>query len=416
SKVRGLQVHNQGVDQAEAGQRTAINFQGLDRAGVIRGDVVALPGSLVPSYMLDIGFEYLPGNSKPLKNRTRVRFHTGTSEVLGVLALLDCEELAPGERTIAQIRLERPLSVVRDDRFVTRSYSPVYTIGGGAILNPVAPKHKGLTPQNLADLKILEGDDLEGIIALHLQAAGYGGLTFSTLKVMTNLTEKNLTAILQNMMSRREIIQTDKERRVFIHAAKYGQLERELQACLQAYHQAYPLKSGMSKEELRSKFPLLGDGKLFVLVLNQLVRDNRVVQEENSVRLVKHQVSLGIDQTEARRQIMTAYTEGGLSPPYFRELVRTLDLNSQQARDVLLLLVEEKALIKAKEDLYFDAQSISNLKEKLVEFLAAQGEITTPQFKEMTGVSRKYVIPLIEYFDSQNVTLRIGDVRRLRKA
>ena len=416
SKVRGLQVHNQSVDRAEAGQRTAINFQGLDLAGVNRGDVVALPETLVPSYMLDIGFEYLPGNTKPLKNRTRVRFHTGTSEVLGVIVLLDREELAPGETVIAQVRLEAPLSVVRDDRYVIRSYSPVHTIGGGTILNPMAPKHKRLRDEVMADLKALKSEDPEAVIGLHVAAAGYRGLAFNALKVMTRLADKQLTTVLQNMMSRKVIVQTDKERRIFVHGDKYAQLEGELRSNLQAYHQAFPLKSGMSKEELRSKFPHLGGGKLFVLVLNQMVRTKEVVQEENSVRLADHKVSLGMDQAEARQQIREAYGQSGLTPPYFRELIRSQEMDPDQARDVLLLLVEEGVIIKAKEDLYFDAASVDQLKAKLVDFLVAHGEISTPQFKEMTGVSRKYVIPLIEYFDAQNITIRIGDVRRLRKA
>jgi len=416
SKVRGLQVHNHSVERAEAGQRTAINFQGLDRAAARRGDVVALPGSLMPSYMLDVSFEYLAGNTKPLKNRTRVRFHTGTSEVLGVLTLLGREELLPGEKAIVQVRLESPLSVVRNDRYVIRSYSPVYTIGGGTILNPMAPKHKGLGAEALEHLKALEGDDPEEIIGLHLEATGYGGISFSTLKVMTNLTDKNLNTALQGMLSRRRIMQIDKDRRVFIHAAHYQRLEKEMHACLADYHQAFPLKSGMSKEEWRSKFPQLGAGKLFMLVLNKMVRDKTVVQEENSVRLAAHKVSLGMDQAEVRQKILAEYEGSGLTPPYFREVVKNMELDPGQARDVLLLLVEEGVIIKTKEDLYFSTKSIDQLKGRLVEFLTVRGEISTPQFKEMTGVSRKYVIPLIEYFDSQNVTIRIGDVRRLRRA
>ena len=142
SKVRGIQVHNQSVNNAEAGMRTAVNFQGLEKASVNRGDVLSNPSALKLSYMLDVCFNYLNSNKKPVKNRAQIRFHTGTSEVLGILILLDKDELLPGEAAVAQLRIDSPLALIKDDRFVIRSYSPIRTIGGGHILNPIPQKHK----------------------------------------------------------------------------------------------------------------------------------------------------------------------------------------------------------------------------------------------------------------------------------
>jgi selenocysteine-specific elongation factor len=171
----------------------------------------------------------------------------------------------------------------------------------------------------------------------------------------------------------------------------------------------------MPKEELKSKFPPLLTSKLFNLTLNQMTKENEIAQEENIIRLASHAVSLGTKQADVKDKILKTYLNAGLEPPYFKELAKSLDIDAKRAKDVLMHLVSEGTIVKVKEDLYFHAEAINRLKKKMVEFLGTQGEITTPQFKEMTGVSRKYVIPLAEYFDSTNVTLRVGDVRKLRK-
>ena len=415
SKVRGVQVHNRSADTAESGMRTAINFQGLDKAAVNRGEVLSTPGSLVPSYMVDVSFHYLASNQKPLKNRTLVRFHTGTSEVMGYLMLLEQDELPPGHSAIAQLRLDSPVAIVKEDRFVVRSYSPVRTIGGGHVLNPAPQKHKRLKPEVIQKLQDLTSNDPVVIISYHIEQAGYSGVSFSHLKIMTNLPDKQLETQLQHLLSQKKIIQTDKENRIFIHQTTFDTLQQKFTEHLTDYHSVNPLKAGMPKEELKSKFPLLTDVKLFNQVINQMIKSRQIVQEENMVRLASHRISLGQDQADVRQKIIKTYQGGGLQPPYFREVIKKLDADPKHVQDVMMLLVEEGQIVKTKDDLYFDASAVENLKTRLVEFLKSNGEITTPQFKEMTGVSRKYVIPLIEYFDAKNVTLRVGDSRKLRR-
>jgi selenocysteine-specific elongation factor len=415
SKVRGIQVHNQSANTAEAGMRTAINFQGLDKTAVKRGDVLSTPGALISSYMVDVSFHFLAGNKKPLKNRSLVRLHTGTSEVLGHLILLEQDELSPGQTVVAQLRLDSPLAIVKDDRFVVRSYSPVRTIGGGHVLNPIPQKHKRLKENVIQGLQNLADNDPETIVSYYIEQAGSGGVSFSQLKIMTNLTDKQLETILQHLLSQKTVIQTDKEHRTFIHQTTFDTLIQKSAAYLGKYHHDNPLKAGMPKEELKSKFPRLSNSKVFNLLLNQMIKSRQIVQEENTIRLESHRVSLGEDQADIRDSILKTYLKGGLQPPYFRELVKTLNADPNRAKDVLMHLVDEGQIIKTKDDLFFHAKAVDELKKRLIDFLKSQGEITTPQFKEMTGVSRKYVIPLIEYFDSKNVTLRVGDSRKLRK-
>ena len=415
SKVRGVQVHNQGVQTARAGMRTAINFQGLERETVNRGDVVAAPGTLTPSYMLDAVLNSLPGNEKSIKNRAKVRFHTGTSEIMAMVVLLDREELLPGESALVQIRPETPLSLVRDDHYVLRSYSPVRTIGGGWIINPIPEKHKRNRDNVLQQLSALTAREPEKVVESQVRTRGFEGCAYRDLRIMTNLAEKQLDQILQALMSRQRILQVDKDKRTFVHQTAFEALQAKAVDHLRAYHAKNPLRQGMSREELKSRLPAAMDVKLFTLLLNHMIRQQVLAQKEDIVHLQEHQVSLAEDQQSVREQILATYEQAGLTPPYLKEVCQTLKTNERQARQVVDLLVKENLLVKIKEELYYHHAPLAQLREKLVDYLVRNEEISTPQFKDMTGASRKFVIALIEYFDNIQLTLRVGDLRKLRK-
>ncbi|WP_028324775.1 selenocysteine-specific translation elongation factor [Desulfatirhabdium butyrativorans] len=415
SRVRGLQVHNKGVDVAHSGMRTAVNFQGLEKTAVNRGDVLSNPDALFPSYMLDVSFHLLPGIKKPVKNRTRIRFHTGTSEILGNLILLDREEIQPGETVYAQLRLDAPVVTVKDDRYVIRSYSPVRTIGGGAILNPIARKHKRFREEILQHLAGTAGGSPEELIALQIQDGGYDGLSFSALRVVTNIADKLLENGLQQLLNRKTIVLAERDKRIYVHADHVDGLRKRLLESLDAFHRQYPLKPGMSKEELKSKLPADIGQRLYHVLLAEMVKHKEITEESNLVRKADHAVSLAADQTEVRNRIEQTYRTAGLTPPYFKEFCKSENLDPPKARDVLQLLIDEGRIVKVKEDLFFHGDALMVLRQKLVAFLTAHGEIAAPQFKDLTGgASRKYLIPLLEYFDSKNVTIRVGDTRKLR--
>ncbi len=414
SKVRGIQVHNESVMRAEAGMRTAINFQGLEKHVVSRGDVLSVPDALMTSYMVDVSLIFLKSNKKAIKNRTRIRFHTGTSEILGLLILLDREKLEPGETAVAQIRLDTPVALVKEDRYVLRSYSPVRTIGGGEILNPVPMKHKRNRPEVIRSLESLRELAPDEVTVLHIRESGYTGVSFAGLKVMTNTADKQLDNILQQFLSSQQIILVDRENRTYVHRETLDDLKNEAMDFLTKYHQSNPLKAGMPREELKSRLPSPVGIKLYNLLVNAMIKEGLIVQEEENVRLSTHQVSLKADQTVIRDKLLKIYKESGLTPPNLKELPKTLDVEPSGLRDVLNLLTKEGRIVKVNEELYFDSSAIDHLKEQLVSYLKKHEEISTPDFKNMTGLSRKYLIPLIEYFDSKNVTIRIGDIRKLR--
>lgn len=415
SKIRGLQVHDQQVDTAEAGMRTAINFQGIEKAVVNRGDVVARADSLKNSYMLDVELILLKSNVRPLKNRDRVRFHAGTNALPCNVILLDREELKPGETAFVQLRLDTPVACVKDDRFVIRSYSPVRTLGGGRVLNPLPNKHKRFKPEINVHLQRLASGDDETLIAVHAQDAGYAEVSYADLPVLTNLSGKQLDKALQSLLSRQILIQTDKENKRYIHQQTLESFQQKTTDILTVYHAEQPLKAGMSKGELNSKFPPELSDRLFNQLLHMMTKAGLAALTDNTIRLPGHKVTLKADQDEIKQKITRTYVAGGLQPPYFSELAKSLNLDAKEAKNVLMLLVGDGTMVKVKEDLYFHGDAVRDLRQRLIDHLKANGEINAPQFKEMTGASRKYTIPLLEYFDGENLTIRIGDVRKLRK-
>ncbi|MCD4674609.1 MAG: selenocysteine-specific translation elongation factor [Desulfobacula sp.] len=415
SKVRGIQVHSSGVDSAGPGTRTAINFQGLDKESVNRGDILSTPDTLIESYMVDAQFLYLKSNAKPARNRTRIRFHSGTSEILGYMILLDREELLPGDDAPVQFRLESPVCCIKDDRYVIRSYSPVKTIGGGAILNPATQKHKLFDKNVIQGLTNLLLDDNELTLSFFLSLKGYQGLSFARLRVMTNIPDKKLAASLQKMLAKQQVIQTDKEKQIYVNGSFFDNFKEKIIQKLTTFHADNPLKEGMPTQELKSKFQYIDDAKFFNILFTKLSKENLIVLDKNIIKLSTHEVALQVDQHAVKEKIKKIYQASGLTPPFFRTICQDLDIDKKNATAVLHMLIDEKSIIKTKDDLYFGAGEINSLEQKLTAFLKENESITTPEFKDMTGVSRKYVIPLIEYFDSVNLTIRVGDTRLLRR-
>ena len=417
TKVRGLQVHNEDVQEVLPGQRTAINLQGIERLLIQRGDVIATPGALVATHMVDVHLDLLKSAPRPLKNRAKIRFHTGTAEHLATIVLLDQEEVKAGSKAFAQIRLDHPIAALRGDRFVLRSYSPVQTIGGGSILHPLPRKHKGHDKRDaaVALTTLLEADE-PSIVVWHVKDALSGGISEEELRVRANVPPKVLDKALQNFMNQKKVILYDKDNRRLLHSETLEKLKQIVLEALADHHQRFPLKTGMAKEELSAQLPPLVDTKLYNFILRQLADSDQVAQEMEWVRLTSHKIDLTKNEEIIRQKIEKTFRDAGLQPPFFKEVAAGLPGTARQHQDVLEWMLSQGILVKVKEEIYFHAAVLSELQQRLISFLKEQGEMSTPQFKDMTGASRKYTIPLLEYFDAQKVTIRIGDLRRLRES
>jgi selenocysteine-specific elongation factor len=378
-----------------------------------RGHILATKDSMKPTFMVDVVLDLLASAPRKLKNRAKVRFHTGTCEIISTVVLLDRDELEPGQTCFAQIRLDEPTAVLRKDRYVLRSYSPVRTIGGGEILNALPRKKKRFSDISLTEMKSLHQGDPAGIVELFVGQGRFLGMEQDALPFLTNMSRKQLEDILKGLMAKNQVVRFDKENRVLIQADFLEKARKELLDTISEYHRKFPLKVGLPKEELRSRTTGSRNPKLFNFLISQLTKEGRIVLEKDLARLEGHRVTLAADQQKTRKEIEEIYVKSGLQPPYFKEIKDKFPDNT--AFEVLELMHKEGSLVKVKEDLYFHKRAIEKLEKDLVGFLKEHREITTPQFKDMTGASRKYTIPLIEYFDGSQVTVRVGDSRVLRR-
>ena len=266
------------------------------------------------------------------------------------------DELAPGDAAAVQVRLDTPVTLVKEDRYVIRSYSPVRTIGGGQILNPIPTKHKRFRTDISEALNALAEMPPEDVIGFHARQAGFRGTEHNELRLVTNLPDKKLDTAISALLSRRDLIMIDRERRLYVHADTYAYLRQMVLDQLAAYHAKNPLKAGMPREELRSKFPTAIHPKLPPQVLNQMLKGQELSAEEDTIRLASHKVSLAGDQSLLKEKILKAYVRGGITPPYFKDVCKSLEVAPREARDVLQLLVEvaltEDEELKARVPLF----------------------------------------------------------------
>ncbi len=421
AKIRGIQVHSQDVDQVEAGHRTAINLQGAEVADIGRGMVAAPPGALLPGYMLDAEFHYLSANTKALKHRSRVRVHLGTTEVLGRISLLDRDEAAPGDKVFAQILLEEEVAVWPQDRFVVRSYSPVYTIGGGVVLGNISlRKRKRLQDddrrENSRIYTILQQGTLEEKILFFLQESREQGLTADALAVRLGLFGNNLKKVLQPLISSKQIAVVDSASQRYIVAVVAEEIKAMLLHELKEYHASHPLVPGVVREELRTGLYRPVDAKVFHYCLTELLKKGEIVQEDSLLRLRGHEVALKADEKELERELLEWFAAMGLKTPTIKETMEKFaEYPAQMIKEVMNIHLRDGRLIKISESLYYAKEIFDPLVEKVIHYFAENEKMDAQAFKEMTGLSRKFSIPILEYLDRAKITMRVGDSRILRK-
>src|SRR5262245_7574356 len=411
AKVRGLQTHGAPVGEALAGQRTAVNLQGLERAAVERGDVVGLAGTLVSSALVDGTLELLADAPRPLKSRDRVRFHTGTSEIMARALLLDRAELAPGERAFARFRLEAPLVSVPGDRFVIRSYSPIVTIGGGTLLDVDPPRFKRKAPALVAHLALLERGTPEEVVEEHVRHIGAGGARVTALAGRAPFGPERLRELLSALEKAGRVLAV--ERDWFLHPESFGRLRGLAMGALEQFHRANPLRSGMSREELRGRAGA-PDERVFAHLLGVLGGEGMVRVDRDKVSLATHVVRLSQEQRRVVDQVEREFLDAAAAPPSPEEALGRAGVSGSEDHELFQYLVEAKRLVRVKESLFFHASALDTIQDKVVAYLREKKEIGPGDIKDLLGISRKYAIPLLEHLDTRRVTVRQGERRVLR--
>ncbi len=415
ARVRGIQVHGESVGRAVAGQRVAMNVAGVERDRISRGDIIAAPGTLTVTDRFDARFTYLgvPGDDKTFESGARVHVHHGTREVLGRVLLIDHAELRPGESGFAQVRLEEPLAPRYDDRFIVRSYSPVYTIGGGVVLDALPPRRTTLKPNELHLLEALLAHDLSqastGLLASRAvpmtSAEVAAALGVPRAKVADELNQ----AALERLKVGNDTYYLTVEARDALLAA----IERELLA----FHEADEKATGITTAALRDRVDRRVQGRVFDALLEAAERAGIAVREKGNVRHPQAAVSALAAEAEAMETLCPIIEAAGTTPPAFAELLASTGIDASVARKALAKLVAEGRLVRVSSDFHFAPAAVAQVRTALERHFASRPQgATTSELREALGLSRKYAIPLLEYLDSQGVTRREGDVRTLRGA
>ena len=411
AKIRGLQTHSRMVTESSAGQRTAVNLQGVERAAVERGNVLGLAGTLVPSVLVDGALELLPEAPRPLKSRDRVRVHTGTSEIMARVLLLDRPELAPGQSAFARFRLEAPLVALPGDRFVMRSYSPMVTIGGGMLLDIAPPRFKLKAPAHLAHVRLLAEGSPDTTVEEHVRHAGGAGVRVGPLSGRVPFGPERLRGLLDALQSGGRVVAIDRD--WFVHPESLTRLRGLTIATLEQFHRASPLRPGMSREELRGRAGA-ADERVFAHLLTTLEAEGVVRADRDKVRLASHEVRLTAEQQKAADRLEQDFLSAAAAPPSPEEALARAGLSGDEEHELFQVLLEARKLVRVKESLYFHAQALDAIQDKLVTMLRERKEIGPGDIKDLLGISRKYAIPLLEFFDSRRVTTRVGERRVLR--
>ncbi len=415
ARVRGLQVHNDSVKEAVAGQRTAVNLQGIEKADLERGEVLVTPGRFPTTHMLDITLRLLDDAPRPLKNRARVRCHVGTSEIMGRVILLDCEEVQPGDEVFAQLRLEAPTVAAQQDRYVLRSYSPIQTIAGGMILNASPAKHKRHRPPVLAQLTTLRDGTVADSLTVHLSEAAYAGLKWSEFLLRSPLNETTLRSVVDTLQQQGIGVAIERTPPWLLHSEQHAKARTQILQLVEEFHRDNPLKPAMFTEELRSKFPRMED-KVFAAILQELTTSGELEVSRDKVKLSHHTVTLA----PARQAVVDAlerdFLQAQYQPPSVDEALSAQKLTHADDRELLQVLVDQQKLVRLKGDIFYHREVIEDIERRLCAYLEQQPDITAGEFRDLLQISRKYAIPLLEHFDSQRLTARVGDKRVLRMA
>jgi len=413
-RVRGIQAHGAKTDIGQAGQRLAVNLQGIDLDQAHRGDVVVPAGLFRTTRRVDVRLDHLASASRDLKHRSTVRFHSGTSEVTAQVILLEHDQLLPGSTGYAQLRLEEPLLLVSGDPYLIRATSPSVTIGGGIVLDPFPPARRRRSEDALKLLEALDATEHQKTCTLIVTQSLLSGISFDEIVLRSGISRKQAETALQGLLAAGELVQMTREPRIFLARTAFNSLKLLLLDELSSYLTANPLKEGIGKEELKTRIPKRSDQRFFAPLIADLEKEAKLLVERELVRPVGAQKQSTAQSTNLGARICTLLAERGIEPPTIKELAGITGSTEKEVRDHLAVITREGALTRVSGDIFYDSSVLNTIREQLVRHLEARQEIIPSEFRELTGLSRKFMIPLLEYFDSQKLTIRIGDKRILR--
>jgi selenocysteine-specific elongation factor len=402
-RVRGIQAHGKSVEQALAGQRTALNLAGATTEELARGMMLAPPSTFLATSRIDVQLSLLP-SAKPLRDRARVHFHSYTSETIATVVLYGKKQLRPGASAFAQLRLSKPALLLPGDRFIMRQFSPVVTIGGGVVVENAPPKRIKNATDYAHSLEMLSQGSRAGGLHARITASGSRGLAIAEAVARTGWRAQ---VIISAASADPEIVRIGD---IFISRPAFELIRKDLTSALETFHKRNPLVVGMSKEELRGGFSAIAP-EVFDHVLNEIVRAGKIELAGELVRLAGRGVVMKDEEAESKKIIEAAFANAGLIVPALKDVLAGLKVDKLRAQKIVTLLLRDKVLVKISDDLVFHRDALLDLRKRMALEKAKSPRLDVARFKDLTGVTRKYAIPLLEYLDREHVTRRVGDER-----
>jgi len=400
-RVRGVQVHGAPAEVAVAGQRTALNLAGLSTEDLARGMTLATADTFRSTSRVDALLSLLP-SAKPFKDGARVHFHAYTSETIAEARLYGTKQLKPGYEAYAQLRFAVPMLLLPGDRFIVRQFSPVVTIGGGLVLDASPATRKQRAEDATAFLNTMRHGSPEQVLAARVARRGAIGLRLDDVPGEMNIRREETS----KLAAKAGLLDCDQ---VLVAPAAYAEAKADVLQAVRKFHGANPLVAGMSKEELRDRVNL--GPEVFYSVLGKLAEEKKLEVAGELVHLPGRGVLMKDEETESKKIIEQAFASAGLKVPSLKEVLAGLKVDKIRAQKIVTLLLRDKILIKISEELVFHQSALMDLRHKIAALKNTAPKIDVARFKELTGVSRKYAIPLLEYLDRERVTRRVGDER-----
>lgn len=409
-RVRGVQSGGKTLERAIAGQRTAVNLAGIDHAEVKRGMSLAAPGRFRTTRRLDVRLALLP-SARKLKHRANVHFHSGTAATVAEVLLYGRGALEPGQSALAHLRLQEEMLLQAGDRFIVRQFSPVITIGGGAVLDPLARRPTLRDAGRAGFLEILEGGKRNEVFAAMTERALLG-ITQEEIAARTGWSEREIRETAQGLVAAGRVKSVSQEPLILVARKAFDEVSRKISERVERFHKENPLLPGIAREDLRSSLGKRVREETFGAALEELVAGKKLELQGEIVKRAGAEISLQPEEARAKEQIEKAFSEAGLAVPSVKEVLTRLSVETKRAEKLLQILLREKSLVRVSPELIFHREALGRLKEMLGAHKKAKGErISVPGFKELTGITRKYAIPLLEYLDRERVTRRAGDER-----
>jgi selenocysteine-specific elongation factor len=405
-RVRGVQVHGNPAEQTIAGQRTALNLAGASTEELSRGMMLAPPDTFHCTHRIDVSLSLLP-SAKPLKERARVHIYAYTSETIAEVRLFGAKQVKPAETTLAQLRMQDPSLLLPGDRFIIRQFSPVVTIGGGVVLDS-RPQAKAKAESVVPFLEALAAADTESALKARVIRRSEQGLSLSEAVSESGMPANVVEKYLSGPIQKGEIVDTGE---LFVHVPAFESLKILVTSTVERFHNKNPLVGGISRKELQESLTV--GPSIFSAALESLVKAKKLEILSQLVRLSGRGVVMKDDEAESQRTIEQAFASAGLAVPALKDVLANLKVDRARAQKIVTLLLRDKILVKVSDDLVFHRSALEKLRQQMAAQKTKSPNIDVGQFKELTGVSRKYAIPLLEYLDRERVTRRVGDRRQI---